>query len=100
MEQNTSTHADDGIGARCNKKFAQEGFEAWASNGVKGVFLSSANFLFYSVVCAIKGTMFQEESCQINTLGVCPCECHFREEPLKSTEETRCSIFCEAEEIT
>ena len=87
MGRNTSTHANDGIGAGCNKKFAQEGFEAWASNGVKGVFSSSASFLFYSVACAIKGTMFKEESHRIGTLGICPCKCHFREESVKSTEE-------------
>ena len=38
MGWNTSTYANDGIGAGCNEKFAQEGFEASASNGVKGVF--------------------------------------------------------------
>ena len=100
MGWNTSTHADDRIGARCNKKFSQKGFEAWASNGVKEVFSSSASFLFYSVARAIKGTMFQEESYWIGTLGVCPCKCHFREESVRSMEEAQCSIFCKAEEIT
>ena len=100
MGRNTSTHANDGIGAGYNTKFAQEGFEAWASNGVKGVFSSSAGFLFYYAACAIEGTMFKEESHRIGTLGVCPCKCHFREELVKSREETRCSIFREVEEIT
>ena len=54
MGLNTLTHADDRIGAGCNKKFAQEGFEAWASNSVEGVFSSSTSFLFDSIARAIK----------------------------------------------
>ena len=86
MGRNTSTNDDDGIGAVYNDKFAQEGFEAWAINGVKGIFSSSAGFLFYSVTPTVEETMFKEECHRIGALGMCPCKGHFREESVESAE--------------
>ena len=88
MGRNASAHSDDRIGAGCNEKFTQDGFEAWAGNEVEGVFLSPAGFLFYCVARADEGSMIKAEGHQIYILGVCPCKGHFREESVKSAETT------------